>query len=223
MTSKSRSKFKVWLKRNRLYLVLLLIVLLTITFTIEVVSRCTETTNKSVSAEIVIMGEVMNEAPLVTEPIVEEEEPKVFYFDVPLSHELQDHIRELCTEYNVPMELVIAMIEKESSFRANVISKTNDHGLMQINVINHGNLKKKLGVTNLLDPYQNVLSGIYIISGHLNKTGGDIELALMRYNAGGAGAKKMWDKGIYSTKYSRSIMSLYQSYKEKAAYGAATP
>lgn len=222
MTSKRR-KVKVWLKRNRLYLVLFIIVLISTLFTIDVVTYFTKKVNEVNFTESVIVGEVMNEAPLVTEPIVEEEEPKVFYFDVPLSHELQDYIRELCTTYDVPMELVIAMIEKESTFRENVVSKTNDYGLMQINVINHDNLKKKLGVTNLLDPYQNVLSGIYIISGHLNKTGGDIELALMRYNAGGAGAKKMWDKGIYSTKYSRSIMSLYQSYKEKAAHGAATP
>ena len=222
MTSKRR-KVKVWLKRNCLYLVLFFIVLISTMFTIDVVTFFTKKVNEVNVTESVIIEEVLNEAPLVTEPIIEEEGPKVFYFDVPLSHELQDYIRELCTEHNVPMELVIAMIEKESTFRENVISKTNDYGLMQINIINHDNLKKKLGVTNLLDPYQNVLSGIYIISGHLNKTGGDIELALMRYNAGGAGAKKMWDKGIYSTKYSRSIMSLYQSYKEKAAHGAATP
>jgi soluble lytic murein transglycosylase-like protein len=158
----------------------------------------------------------------VIEPI-REEESKAFYFDVPLSNELQDYIRELCDEYEVPMELVMAMIETESSFRADVISKTDDYGLMQINAINHKNLTKKLGVTDFLDPYQNVLSGIYIISGHLDKTDGDIELALMRYNRGATGAKRLWEKGIYSIPYSKTILNRYESYKEKAAHGAGTP
>jgi hypothetical protein len=30
-------------------------------------------------------------------------------------------------------------------------------------------------------------------------------------------------KGIYSTSYSRSVMTLYESYKEEAANGAVTP
>lgn len=121
------------------------------------------------------------------------------------------------------MELVIAMIEHESSFRADVISKTNDYGYMQINTINHEWLSETIGVSNFLDPYENILCGIYIISGHLEKTDGNIELALMRYNCGATGAKRLWEQGVYSTSYSRSIMALYESYKEKAANGATTP
>ena len=174
-------------------------------------------------------------APLKTEPMVAATpdiatssvapiaEPEIIYFEVPLSDELQDYIRTQCVEYNVPMTLIIAIIERESSFRPNVIGKSNDYGLMQINICNHEWLSATLGVSDFLDPYENVLCGIYIIADHLEKTDGNVELALMRYNCGETGAKKLWDKGIYSTSYSRSVMTLYESYKEKAANGAVTP
>lgn len=55
------------------------------------------------------------------------------------------------------------------------------------------------------------------------KTDGNVELALMRYNCGASGARKLWNQGIYSTNYSHSVMTLYESYKEKAANGAVTP
>lgn len=150
-------------------------------------------------------------------------EPEVFYFDVPLSDGFQDYIRAKCIEYDVPMELVIALIDKESSFRSDVVSKTNDYGYMQINKCNHEWLSETLGVSNFLDPYENVFCGIYIISGHLEKTDGNIELALMRYNCGATGARRLWEQGTYSTSYSRSVMTLYESYKEEAANGAGTP
>jgi len=94
---------------------------------------------------------------------------------------------------------------------------------MQINTINHEWLQEELGITDFLDPYQNVMCGIYIISGHLEKTDGDIELALMRYNCGATGAKRLWDKGIYHTDYTRKIMGYYEFYKEESRPTDRTP
>lgn len=45
-------------------------------------------------------------------PVAEE----VTYFDVPLSHSLQRYIYEVCADENVPVSLVIAMIDQESKF-----------------------------------------------------------------------------------------------------------
>ena len=149
----------------------------------------------------------------VVHPVTEPTEPPVQYYDVPLSEDLQDYIRTLCEENDVPMSLIIAMIEVESSFRSNVISGTSDYGLMQINKINHEWLKNELGVTDFLDPYQNILCGVYILSGHLEKTDGDIAKALMRYNCGATGAWRLWQKGIYSTEYTRKVMSAYEAYR----------
>ena len=147
-------------------------------------------------------------------PVTEPTEPPVQYYDVPLSEDLQDYIRTLCEENDVPMSLIIAMIEVESSFRPNVISGTSDYGLMQINKINHEWLTEEYGITDFLDPYQNVLCGITIIAGHLEKTDGDIALALMRYNCGATGARRLWDKGIYSTSYTEKILAAMEVYDE---------
>lgn len=34
-----------------------------------------------------------------------------------------------------------------------------------------------------------------------------VTLALMAYNNGEAGAKRLWDDGIYSTSYTRNVLS----------------
>lgn len=223
-----KSRVRVWFLRNTLWLALMAIIILS--FSAGAISCLTvvggkddtayPTTALNAPATTVLQPDTTDKSMTPIEPITE---PTVFYFDVPLSDGFQDYIRAKCFEYDVPMELVIALIDKESSFRADVVSKTNDYGYMQINKCNHEWLSETLGVSNFLDPYENVLCGIYIISGHLEKTDGNIELALMRYNCGATGARRLWEQGIYSTSYSRSIMTLYESYKEKAANGAVTP
>ena len=151
---------------------------------------------------------------VTTDPPVVETEPPVLYYDCPLSHDLQDYIRQLCETENVPMGLVIAMIDKESTFRASVVSTTDDYGLMQINAINHEWLSEQYGITDFLDPYQNVFCGIKILSGHLENYDGDLSRALMAYNMGAGGARRLWNQGIYSTSYTTYIlnaMSVYDS------------
>ena len=145
-------------------------------------------------------------------PIETEEEFDSHYMDVPLSKELQDYIYNTCQAYGVPQKLVVAVIRVESNFRADAVSGTSDYGLMQINKINHEWLRNELGVTDFLDPQQNVLCGVYILSSHLKATEGDIPLALMRYNCGATGAKRLWEQGVYETAYSRKVMSAYNEY-----------
>ena len=229
---KKRHPVKRWFRRNALWFALIAIIVFSIMVgavgcaVILSDDAETETPSSETAATDELSTEVVIDNFEIAPPLAEiepVEEVKPFYFDVPLSNEFQDYIRETSEQYNVPMELVLAMIEKESSFRPSVISGSNDYGYMQINIINHEWLTETLGVTDFLDPYQNVLCGIHIIAGHLEKTDGDVELALMRYNCGATGAKRLWDKGVYSTSYSRSIMALYESYKEEAAHGAVTP
>lgn len=146
------------------------------------------------------------------EPIIDLEDVKIYY-DVPLDFEVQDYLFEQCEKYDVPVELVLAVINKESNFKANAISKTSDYGLMQINKVNHKWLKKQLGVTDFLDAKQNILCGVYILSGHLKSVDGDIHKALMQYQFGIAGAKRLWKKNIFTSKHSRSVVKLYEQYK----------
>ena len=92
-------------------------------------------------------------------PAIEEKvvmvEPEVAYFDVPLSEDLQDHIFSLCEEYVVEPAIVMAMIERESRFKPDVVGDSGRSvGLMQIQKRWHSERMARLGVTDLYDPYQ---------------------------------------------------------------------
>lgn len=125
--------------------------------------------------------------------------------EVELDEELQEFIYCLSYGYNIDYAFVMGLIEAESTYQVDVVSSTNDYGLMQINTVNHNWLKEKLGVTDFLDPYQNTRSGIYILRNLFEKYE-DPEKVLMAYNMGETGAKRLWDKGIYETDYTNKVI-----------------
>ena len=124
-----------------------------------------------------------------------------------LSYELQEVMQDCCEEYEVPYALALAIAEVESHFNPDAVSKTNDYGLMQINKINHAWLQE-IGIDPLTHA-GNIRAGVYIIGQHL-KSYGEPELALMAYNCGATGAKRLWDVGTYQTDYSRKVMAAYK-------------
>lgn len=138
---------------------------------------------------------------------------EVFLFDVPLSESLQRYIYEICADENVPVTLVMAMIEHESGFDPEAVSPTDDYGLMQINAVNHEWLKEEYRCADMMNPYQNVFCGISIISSYIDKYG-ELDKALMAYNMGNYGAQKAWKNGVTSIAYSEEILSLMKEYEE---------
>lgn len=137
----------------------------------------------------------------------------VFLFDVPLSDSLQRYIYEICADENVPVTLVMAMIEHESGFDPEAVSPTDDYGLIQINAVNHEWLKEEYRCADMMNPYQNVFCGISIISSYIDKYG-ELDKALMAYNMGNYGAQKAWKNGVTSIAYSEEILSLMKEYEE---------
>ena len=70
----------------------------------------------------------------------------------------------------------------------------------------------KLGVDDLLDPYQNVSVGIDFLAELIKKYDGNVEKALVAYNMGASGAyKNCFSKGVYSSKYSRAVLAKAES------------
>lgn len=122
----------------------------------------------------------------------------------------KDIVTRICEKYDVPVDLILAVIYVESKFDPNAISATEDYGLMQINRVNHAQLEKDLGITNILNPAQNIESGVYIFSKLLNKY--SESEALMAYNLGESGAKRLWAQGVYETEYTREVQAAKQTY-----------
>lgn len=119
-------------------------------------------------------------------------------YDIPLDDELQDYIIETSEERGVDPAIIIAMIKRESQFDIDIIGdKGKAFGLMQIHPRWHSNRMEKLGVTDLLDPYQNVTVGIDIMA-ELLDGGGSVEWALMAYNGGYANANRHIEAGTLS-------------------------
>jgi len=127
---------------------------------------------------------------------------------------LQRYIYEICADENVPVTLVYAMIEHESQFNPEIVSKTDDYGLMQINEVNHTWLNEEYRCADMLDPYQNVFCGVKIIGEYVNRYDGDLTKALMAYNMGDYGARKAWENGVKEITYSNTILGLMQNYEE---------
>ena len=149
---------------------------------------------------------VQNTIP-VTEEVEElKDEDGFVYYDIPLELDIQRHIFDECQLYEVPYELAMAVmyVETGGTYRTDSRSKTNDSGLFQINDV-HKQWLRESGINDLYNPYQNSSAGIWILKDALSK-GDSIHTSLMVYNMGHGGARKLWKKGIYSSKYSRKVV-----------------
>lgn len=121
-----------------------------------------------------------------------------------LDNKYQDYLYKMCVKYDIEKyyTLLLAQMYHESGFQVDVISKTKDYGLMQINKCNHKWLGEILGNDNFLDPYNNIEAGVYMMSMFLHKYN-DAEKALVCYNKGESAVRK----GTYSTSYSKGVIN----------------
>jgi len=130
------------------------------------------------------------------------------YYNINLSNELQVYAYNMATRYGVPYELFLAMMYVESGFQPHKISSTNDYGMCQINISNHSYLTRQLGVTNFLDPYQNIQAGAFFLARYFKSWGATVsdqatlELhALNSYNRGDGSYKKYLAQGNTATSW----------------------
>jgi hypothetical protein len=133
--------------------------------------------------------------------------------NIGLDAELQEYTYMLCKAYDVDFHLVMAVMQRESGYRTDVISGSNDYGLMQINKINHKRLSEILGITDFLNPEDNIHAGVYMLSDLFDKYH-DTNLVLMAYNMGEGGANKLWNMGIFTSNYAQEIMRIQKGLME---------
>lgn len=133
-------------------------------------------------------GVTLEEAPepvilTAVTPPTETTEPWVRY-DVPLDNDLQKYVGQVCRDYGVPTEIVMAIIDLESDYQPDKIGDGGrSYGLMQIYAAQHTERCVALGAVNLLDPRQNVRAGVDFLAELLDM--GSMEWALSYYNGGG--------------------------------------
>lgn len=156
--------------------------------------------------------EIVPEKPVVEMVVPQSAEVSVpervetLYFDVSLDREIQDYLFFICEEYNVDPALIVAMIEKESTFRIDAVGDSgNSLGLMQIQPRWNAERMKRLECDDLLNPYENITVGVDIVAGYLD-AGYSLEWTLMAYNGGPAYANNWIAQGVVSD-YARTIIA----------------
>ena len=142
----------------------------------------------------------------VNESVQVAEEPQVFEYDIPIDRDLQEYTYNLCLEYRIPYELVIAVIKCESTFDPECIGN-GDYGIMQINWYFHKKTFYESGYDDVFNPYQNIAYGIDYLAGFYHDYNRDEHAALMCYNMGEKRYRELAAEGITSSEYSRNVMA----------------
>ena len=145
---------------------------------------------------VTTMPEIETTAEATTVPVTE---PVTSWEDIPLEAELQTHIVELCTQYDISPSVVFAMCWKESNYNPSNIGDGGDsYGLMQVQPKHHYERMVELNATDLLNPYQNTVVGIDYLAEQLERYNGDIYAAVVAYNRGSFSGTV--------TEYAKSVM-----------------
>ena len=129
-----------------------------------------------------------------------------YWEEIPLSADVQAYIVEHCAEMDISPAVIFAMIKRESTYNPDAIGdQGRAQGLMQIQCRWHEARMERLGVTNLLDPVQNVSVGMDYLA-ELLDIGNGLEWALIYYNAGGKAAKQYLADGVL-TDYAKIVLN----------------
>jgi soluble lytic murein transglycosylase-like protein len=91
-----------------------------------------------------------------------------------------DFIREASALYQIPEELVRAVIKVESDYDPRAVSRVGAQGLMQL----MPDTAQRMQVRDVLDPRENILGGVRYLRVLANMFNGDLQLTLAGYNAG---------------------------------------
>lgn len=122
---------------------------------------------------------------------------------IPLSEDLQRFTFDRCEQLGLEYPLVLAIMWRESRFTPTAVgynkNGTCDNGIMQINDVNRAWLNQQHGISDLMDPYQNISAGTAILAEYAGKYS-DINAVLMAYHYGEAGMKARFSQGITTNK-----------------------
>jgi len=94
--------------------------------------------------------------------------------------EYEELIQEASSKYGIPVDLIKAVIDTESSFNPDVVSSAGAKGLMQL----MDGTANGLGVSDPFDPAQSIDGGVRYLSYQLKRFDGQEKMALAAYNAG---------------------------------------
>lgn len=135
-------------------------------------------TRPSSNAKLYLKTEPKNPAPGAVRPGVVPFAPQ----DRDLSRysRFDEHIRAAATLYQIPEQLVRAVIKVESDYDPRAVSYAGARGLMQL----MPETAERLGVKDINDPRENIFGGVRYLRLLANMFNGDLDFTVAAYNAG---------------------------------------
>ena len=121
-------------------------------------------------------------------------------------HALPEQILEVEKEFGVDKTLILSMVYQESRCKADAVGASGDTGLMQIIPRWHQDRIEDLGVSNLLDPLDNMRVGASLLS-YLGVNSNPMD-ALVVYNGGYA-------RPLVSYTYANKVLDRKAEYDER--------
>lgn len=110
---------------------------------------------------------------------------------------IKEYIKSECSKRNLDYRIIYSIIEQESKWNEDAIGDNgNSLGLMQIQPRWHKNRMDNLGVSDLLDPYQNISVGIDIVDELVSKYG--LYGGLAAYNTGSPSGYSQYSENVIS-------------------------
>lgn len=116
-------------------------------------------------------------------------------------------VQRAATFYQLPPELLWAVIKVESNFRDEAVSRAGAIGLMQL----MPSTARAIGLRDARDPVQNILGGAYYLRNLANRFEGDLYFTLAAYNAGPGAVQRYRGVPPYpeTVSYVRQVLSYY--------------
>lgn len=127
----------------------------------------------------------------------------------PFTSEIEGLITKYADKNGLPVELVRAVVQQESSGNPRSVSAAGAQGLMQL----MPGTARGLGVTDSFDPEQNIAGGTKYLSGLMKEFNNDIPMALAAYNAGPPAVRRAGGMPNYAEtkQYVQRVLEMMQN------------
>lgn len=120
-------------------------------------------------------------------------------------------IHQAATLYQIPVELVRAVIKVESDYDPRAVSHAGARGLMQLIPAT----ADRMQVRDIFDPRENIFGGVRYLRVLANMFNGDLQLTIAGYNAGEAAVVRYGGIPPYEETqyYVTKVLSYYHRYR----------
>lgn len=121
-----------------------------------------------------------------------------------------DVISAASERYSIPEPLIRAVIQQESDFREDAVSKKGAQGLMQL----MPGTADLLGVEDTFDAEENIFGGTRYLRDLIDMYGGNLNKALAAYNAGPNRVGDTIPRIPETVNYIRSVLDYYNQFSK---------